>query len=193
MLGSVGELPVNDLDEENELLTRAKEILALCAENEQARGWWFNTELATLTRDEFSQRIRVPNDVCEIRAENRRLTIRGSAVYDLDLGDFTSEEHIHAEIVRVLPVDQLPKVAGTLVERSAVLRFQRAYDADESKTRLLVADYQLALQDCNAAHTRNVRANPLMSPYQQHVWAQIGRPRNGTRGVYVGQLGRLGS
>lgn len=176
MLGSVGELPVNDLqDEENELLVAANNILNLQMRSEQAVGWWYNVENVTLLLERASGRIRISPDIVRVRTDKRRYAIRGQALYDLDRGEYVQDEKVQAEIVRVLPIEELPEIAAILVEKAAVLRFQRAYDADESKTRLLMADYQGALADCKAEHTRNVRAKPLNSPYHLRVKNFIGR------------------
>lgn len=175
MLGSIGESPLNSLDdEENELLVQALQLYDRTLEEVLSEGWWFNTELAVLSYDPNSDRVKVPNDALMVRAENPNYVVRGLALYDTSKGDYV-KKNVKVELIRLLPIEQIPSPACYLVESACSLAFIRYYDADASKINQLNSFYQKNRADTMRMHNKCRRTNVFMNPTMIANYARIGR------------------
>lgn len=175
MLGSVGESPLNSLDdEENELLVQALQLYDRTLEEVLSEGWWFNTELAVLSYDQNSDRVKVPNDALMVRADNPNYVVRGLALYDTSKGDYV-KKNVKVELIRLLPIEQIPSPACYLVETACSLAFIRYYDADTSKINQLNSFYQKNRADTMRMHNKCRRTNVFMNPTMIANYVRIGR------------------
>lgn len=175
MLGSVGESPLNSLDdEENELLVQALQLYDRTLEEVLSEGWWFNTELAVLSYDQNSDRVKVPNDALVVRAENPNYVVRGLALYDTSKGDYV-KKNVKVELIRLLPIEQIPSPACYLVETACSLAFIRYYDADTSKINQLNSFYEKNRADTMRMHNKCRRTNVFMNPTMIANYVRIGR------------------
>lgn len=166
-LSTMGELPVSSLDDDHSLIAAARRALRFCNTREQARQWWFNTEVVTLVRD-LNEYIFVPNDAirCDPLNSSLNLIQRGRRLYetgsrDVEAGYKMKYSTLQCRLIREIPFEDLPPSAQTLICVAAQLRFMVAYDADGNRYRQLLGEYQEAYATVNAEHIRNNATNLL--------------------------------
>lgn len=164
MLATMGEAPLNQIEEDHPYVAAGKRFLSATNQRVQSRGWWFNTEVLEFVPDAVSKYIYVSNDI--ISAESLegycryKYTQRGRRLYDLVNGSFTIRENrVVVRAFREIPFDDLPPLAQDAVSMSAVLRFQQNYDADQTKTSQLAADQADAMILLRAEDTRQKKPN----------------------------------
>lgn len=166
MLATLGEVPINSLEEGHPLVPAALRILSTASAREQAKSWWFNKELTDLVPDDTGS-IYLPNDVLRVDPEQDTLNYvqRGRRLYKpfeasaVDKYKFTTK--VRCWLVREVPFDDLPIPAQMVISYSAQLDFMKAYDADQQKVQQVTLLYRDATLTLNAEHTRNVGANIL--------------------------------
>lgn len=169
-LKTLGELPLNTLDDEHDLVPAARSALKRVNMREQAKAWWFNKELTKLTPDVVTGYIAVPSDTIRVDPTDESLNYvqRGDRLYQpyasaaADKYKFTAP--VECWLIRQLPFEDLPATAQTLISVATVLDFQKDYDADRQRVASLQQDYQVAYMTLNAEHIRNVNANRFRSP-----------------------------
>ena len=190
MLATMGEAPLNQMDEDHPYVAAGRRYLANTNQRVQATGWWFNTEYLQLTPDPESHFVYVPTDV--ISAEGTRglcryrYTQRGRRLYDVTNGTFEiTEDVVNTTIIREVPFEDLPANAQDLVSAMAVLRFQKNYDADQQKTAQLTQDAADAMINLKSEHTRQMKANLM---YRTTVGAKLAQlaPYGSSRLPYPG-------
>lgn len=191
MLASMGEAPLNQIDEDHPYVASGRRYLTTTSARLQAVGWWFNTELLSFVPDADSSFVYIPNDI--ISAEGARglcrnmYTQRGRRLYDLTTGTYVIDESpVYLKCIRNVPFDDLPGPAQDAVCASAVLRFQKNYDADQAKTQLLSVDQRDALTLLKAEHTRQVKTNFIYQTTVGSKIAQIAPMAGGGRLPYPG-------
>lgn len=162
-LGTLGELPVNDVDEDHPLvpaaLTKIRQETAFL----QADLWWFNVEYPTLFPDPLHKTIRVPTDCVGVDSLTQypRYAVRAGKLYNLDAGTDQFEAPMRVRLHRALPFDDMPILARALVQARAARKFHADYDGDQAKMQRLSADEQSAYMVFNAEHIRNAKANMM--------------------------------
>lgn len=166
-LSTLGELPVNSLDDDHILISAATRAFRTCLLREQARQWWFNTERVELVTD-TSGFIYVPQDAIRVTPIDDCLPLmqRGRRLYDTgttgnEAGYVLTMPSVVCKVVRMVPFDDLPPSAQVLVGVATQLRFMSAYDADSLRYRQLTTEYQEAFMTLSAEHTRNMKSNLL--------------------------------
>lgn len=160
-LATLGESPLNSLTDDHPMTAGGLRILRVASYREQAKGWWFNRERVTLAPDPVSKNILVPADAISIDplAPSDHFVLRGRRLYNPKTTSYSFTSPIVCKLVRFLEFTDLPPTAAAYISLSAVLQFQRDYDADPQKTKLLMIDLQSAYKDLNAEHTRNMQTN----------------------------------
>jgi hypothetical protein len=180
MLALLGETPLNAIDEDHDLTASALNILKVANYREQAKAWWFNKEVVTLSPDSSTGHIFIPADTIKIDptrttldyvARGRRL-YRPYATASEDKWVFTS--NVECELVRLLDFEDLPVTAQLFVQASARLEFQNTQDGDPNRTAGLNKEYTGAFITLNAEHIRNRDANVLRRPSIQRALNNIG-------------------
>lgn len=178
-LKTLGELPLNSLDDEHDLVPAALRCLNRANTREQAKAWWFNKELTTLTPNEAGN-IILPGDTIRIDPTDRTLNYvqRGNKLYQATapatVDKFQFTRPVQCWLVRAIPFDELPPMAQNVISVAAVLDFQKDYDADPVRVSELKEDYRIAYMTLNAEHIRNVQANRLQSFSVQRAMRRIG-------------------
>jgi hypothetical protein len=176
-LQSMGRSPINSLAGGSPIITSAQASLRMALMEEQGIGWWFNRELVTLTPNTEGQ-VYCPADTLQLTTDENPpwLSTRGARLYDNRIGDyFTTTATITVDMLRMIPLDDLPYQAQRLVQTAAVLNFQKSFDADAAKILSAKEDYGKALALIRAAHIRAVKANML---YQGESGRRMQRQRN---------------
>lgn len=163
MLGTMGEAPLNAIDDPHPYRGACVSILNTVNRDFQARGWWFNREQLTLQPGALDSAIYLPGDTINVRTENRNYVQRYRRLYNLDGGTYTFTESQDVELVRLVPFEQTPELFAAYVAAEAVLRFQKRYDGDSQKTRELGHELADARTYAQAEETRQARANLIES------------------------------
>lgn len=176
-LQSMGRSPINSIAGGSPIITSALAALRSALMEEQGIGWWFNRELVTLAPNTDDE-VYCPADTLQLTTDENPpwLSTRGMRLYDNRVGDyFKSKSSIQVDMLRLIPLDDLPYQAQRLVQCAAVLNFQKAFDADDKKIQSAKEDYGKALALIRAAHIRAVAANML---YQGESGRRMQRQRN---------------
>lgn len=174
MLASLGESPLNSLDEDHPLTAAGVRMLRIASHREQAKSWWFNKELTLLTPD-VTGTIYTPTDTIRVDPQDTGLHFvqRGRRLYKAhapaveDKYKFTNP--VTCWLVRLLPFEDLPPSAQILVSCAAQKDFQKAYDADRLKYEQITQDYREAWMTLNAEHIRSQSVNLLRRPSTARV------------------------
>lgn len=166
-LGTMGELPVNDLDDDHNLVAQARRDLTLCNTREQLKRWWFNTEFVSLVRD-IDGYMWVPTNAatCTPIRDGLNLVQRGRRMYSngsihCEAGFKMVWERLDVMVRTVVPFEELPPSVQILVNAATKLSFMAAYDADGQKYRQILGEYQEAYMTVNAEHIEAVKRNML--------------------------------
>lgn len=170
MLSTLGEAPLNELDEEHPLVPAARRIMRVATYRVLSESWWFNEERATLPHDPDTGEVLTPADTIRADPEDRSwvLVQRGRRLYDPLSGSYNIGKPVKVILIRSIPFADLPPTAQHYVSLLSQVTFNKAYDGDEVKLRTLAADMQQALLVLRAEHARNVDANLLKAPAHQY-------------------------
>ncbi len=82
------------------------------------------------------------------------LVQRGRKLYDTRTNSYTITEEVSGEVVRKVPLADLPYVINRLVSVSSVLKFQSSYDGDNHRREELTNELRKASM---AAEAENIR------------------------------------
>lgn len=145
------------------MVASGRRQLRTISAREQAKGWWFNKELVTLQPDVASQDIFVPADALSVDPVDpyTHLVQRGRRLYDPRSTTFKFTAEVPVKLIRLVPFEDLPPSAAAYIGVSAVLVFQKSYDADSNKMKQLMMDRAEALTALNAEHIRSMNVNLL--------------------------------
>lgn len=182
MLSSLGEAPVNTLDDEHPLIASCLSKLTIANNREQSKGWWFNTELVKLSPDQQDGCIYLPTDTLKVDPTDRTLHLaqRGRKLRRLDSQSVNPEiftTDVVVQLVRLIPFEDLPAQAQLYVSYGAQLDFHRSMDGDTTKIQLLSDAFRDARVTLNAEHIRAVDANLLRRTFSTDTsnWMFPGR------------------
>jgi len=136
LLFVVGESPVSTLDE-NTLVESGMALRLLRNESRalQMKGWNFNTdEHVTLPADTITGVIQLPLNTLSITFQEADkdggLTYRAGKVYDRRAQTFSIARTIYADLVLLLPFEDMPEPARNFVMIRSCRRFQDAQLGD---------------------------------------------------------------
>lgn len=163
MLGTMGEAPLNAIDDPHPYRAAGVSILNTVNREFQARGWWFNREALTLQPGGLDSSIYLPGDAISVRTENRNYVQRYRRLYNLDGGTYVFDQAQDVTIVRLIAFEETPELYAAYAASEAVMRFQRRYDGDSDKSRQLAREVMDARMAANAEETRQVKANLIES------------------------------
>ena len=176
MLATLGESPLNSIDEDHPLTASALRVLRMVNLAEQAKEWWFNKELITLTPDALSKFIYTPADAISVDPVNTSMNYvqRGRRLYNTATGSYEFDEPVQCSLVRLLPFEDTPPLYQTYASVTCQIKFQKDYDGDVTKAQLLQKEWQIAWATFNAEHIRCVSANLLNTVSVQQKLANLG-------------------
>lgn len=162
MLATMGAVPLNTLEDPHAFRGACLAVLETEDRRIQAIGWWANMENLTLTPT-TDERIPLPGDFISVRTPTRNCVQRGRYLYDLDSGTPFFTAAVDAVVIRRVPFADLPESLAQYIAAECVLKFQRKYDGDSTKTRDLERDASVARAEARTDHIRNRRTNLLDS------------------------------
>lgn len=180
MLGTMGEKPLNSLQDSHALLSAALGKLDEKSRSIQARGWWFNQEEITLTPSSLDSGIYLPNDALSVQSPSYSVVKRGNRLYNLKGGSFVFTAPVAVQLKRQVAFEDLDDVAASYISAAAILQFQIDYDGDTIKARMLREDMLEARTTFMAEHTRQRKVNFIDSSYR------LQRLKSFTRNVRAG-------
>ncbi len=181
-LAIMGEAKLNTLAEEHTFKGNALDILDRNDRSIQGQGWWYNTENLKLVVNPVDHRVYLPGDAMtvqpSIKGVRGRYMQRGRVMYDMQDGtdQFADNFTLQVELVRRVPLDDLPFSIQNYILRKTVLDFQQEFDGDQTKTRNLqievfgnAAANIIGLRgDAEAEHIRSVAVNLINN--SERLW-----------------------
>lgn len=190
-LGTMGEAPLASVNDAHPLVASALRVLDLTNEKQQTKGWWFNTELVTLTPDAVDSYIYLPTDTLNADPIDPydNFVQRGRRLYQATAADsvdkYVFTKSVIAKLIRLIPFDDLPSAVQQVVEAATLLQFQLDYDADSMKVQMHRARYTEAMLDLKAMDIRNRNINLLKNSSAYAKLSAI-RPSMGTGRMRTG-------
>jgi hypothetical protein len=181
MLGTMGEAPLNAIDDAHPYRAAALSILDRVNREFQARSWWFNREELTLEPGALDSSIYLPGDTINVRTTNRNIVQRYRRLYNLDGGTYVFTASQDVTLIRLVPFEDSPELYAAYAAAEAVMRFQKRYDGDSEKTRTLKQELADAKAAANAEETRQVKANLIESNVRLMYIKSIVRDVRGRR------------
>lgn len=179
MLATLGEVPLNSFNEYHPMLAGASDRIDGTLRSEQARGWWFNKEMATFPHDPTTGEVTLSGDLLTLKPEDpRRYVQRGSRLYDRLNGTYRIGRSVRASIIRLLPLEEVPPTFAEWIKATCVERFQADYDGDTTKGQRLTQQRAEAGVALNAEDIRNSDVNLLET---QSLAIKMGAIRPGFR------------
>jgi hypothetical protein len=163
MLGTMGEAPLNAIDDPHPYRGACVSILNTADRELQARGWWFNREALTLQPGALDSSIYLPGDTINVRSPNRNYVQRYRRLYDLEGGSYVFTENVDVTLIRLVPFEHCPELYAGYAAAEATLRFQKRYDGDSTKTRALLEEVKEARIAANSEETTQAQANLIDS------------------------------
>lgn len=161
MLATLGEAPLQDLDEEHPLVPAAKRQIVATIGIELGRGWWFNRETVELHPDPHSGFVYVPGDTLSVdpAVTTSHLVQRGRRLYDTQNSTYSIAETVTVKLVRGLPFEDLPPNAQVLIAAEATVRFNLDYEGDRQKLEEAKAESRIARIELGREEIRNTDVN----------------------------------
>lgn len=125
MIGSIGEAPVNSLGTGLSEANVAEQILDETSRAIQTKGWWFNTDIMTLSID-VNDEYQLPTQALKVDTGSEVVVMRGNKLYDRSKGTYKFPDIPSAEVSIVMGLDfeELPEVARQYIKIRAARIFQ---------------------------------------------------------------------
>lgn len=170
MLSTISEAPVNSLSGANNAdVAFARQTLAELLKAVLAEGWHFNTEKDfPLSRAEDNT-ITVGPDMISVDVDNNAdidVVLRGQRLYDKKNHRYTFESNLEAEVVFLLPFNEIPEVFRQYIAILAARKFadramgseviHKFTDADEADAREAIERYEANTGDYSIFNNSDV-------------------------------------
>lgn len=180
-LGMLGERGVAALNDPHPMIPDALAKLDNANSMVQADYWWFNVEYPILTPQVGTGYLLVPNDTADADSLTQYpgLAVRGGRLYNTtDVTDVFADP-VQVRLHRIIAFDDLPVIARAHIASRAKMDFQKDYDGDQAKLKVLAEETQTTLLRLRAEHIRNARVNMLYKPSTlQTLYSIIGDRRD---------------
>ena len=155
MLSSVGEPPINSLDDQkNADAAIAGNILTEISREVQTQGWHFNSQRdITLSPDSTTNFIAVTSDVVRVDLyqgssyDNRDITQRGSKLFDKKNNTYEFSSSVKVDIIYVLSWDDMPEPALRYIVVRAARIFQDRMVGSQAHHAFTMQDEYRTLAD----------------------------------------------
>lgn len=166
MLTTLGELPLNELDDAHPLVPAARQLITDAWFTLLGYEWWFNTEYETLGFNPADGSVTCPADGQKIvpLAPWRHLVQRGRKLYDPTASTYAIGSEVRVRLSRLVPLTDLPLTAQRAVQAKAKLDFSQAYDGDQLRIQQMAQSFSEVFEQLNREHTRQGRVNLLEAP-----------------------------
>jgi hypothetical protein len=151
MLSVIGEAPVNSLEGAATVdVIQAKTILSQVSREVQSVGWHFNTEREYPLLPDVNGHIQLAANMVFVDADTEPdvdVAQRGNRLYDRKHHTFQFKQAIKAEVIYLLPFEELPQVARQFITVRAARIFQDRMVGSETLHGFTEDDERKALTD----------------------------------------------
>lgn len=154
LLMSIGESPVNTLEEGLTESGMATTVIDNISREIQSKGWWFNTELFTLTPD-VNGNLLLPANTLKVDTGFEHIVARGSKLYNKVENTFTFTQAYPAAVVVGLDYNELPEVARHSITTRAICVFQSQTVGSTSLHSMYTTNASMAYAMLDAAELEN--------------------------------------
>jgi len=167
MLTTIGEAPVNTLDDPDELTAKAISMLDYETIVLQSSDLWFNHYPAVLPLDVNSEIVLPPNTVM-VDANNTSIIQRGLKLYNKYNNTYVFATPLEVSLTVHLDFEEMPMTARLYVAATAVWLFETQEQADGSVSNILRFNLERAknrFQDENLQQqNQNIYRNASVRP-----------------------------
>jgi len=176
ILDGIGVRPVTTYGSSHPDASVAREHLTRATSDIQDKGWWFNTEHdITLSREALTNKIPLPSNALDINPTDTDTNYvqRNTFLYDMEQHTYVFTEDVVADIIFLLPFEELPSVIQKFITRTATYEFSITREGDQNK---LLHQGDLLLKAKSAAYgaeIRNGNYNALKTKHARRVMAGI--------------------
>ncbi|WCA46232.1 tail tubular protein A [Caulobacter phage DCM] len=176
-LATLGETPLNDVEEDHPFVAAGLLALRTISNREQAKGWWYNKEVVTLNPDASTGALALPEDAISVDPVDpaNHFVQRGRRLYNPLTQSYVFTQSIRVKLTRRLEFEDLPPSAADYIALSAIVDFANNYDADQQKLQRISIERKDALITLNAEHIRNCNVNFLDRPATAYTLNRLGR------------------
>jgi len=167
MLSNIGESPVNTIEDSGVVdAVLARQILKSTSIAIQTKGWHFNTELDYSLTPSFPEKeILLPPNLLRIDSvggsKNIDVVQRGLRLYDRRRHTFQFERPFTADLVVLLPFDEMPEAARGYITIRAARTFQERLVGAEEHSSFNAKDEMRALLTLKNSDLKNADYNIL--------------------------------
>lgn len=177
VLASIGEAPVANLDDSFVDAQAAYSLLVSVNRQLQLRGWTWNTEETVTLSPQTNGKIIVPyNTLKMIPLGGEGYILRGSEVYDPATRSNTFTTGFDAQLVLLLPWEQIPEPGRQFIYLRAARRFQDRLQNDASLRRVSQADEMAAWAAYLEFEAEQAQYNVMAN--QNYIIPRMKRRRN---------------
>lgn len=181
MLGTLGELPLNELDARHPSVASGLRILEQKNRTIQLNagaGFWFNSLALYTLKQDTEGRVAVPADLIQFTAldyPNRYATIDGYLWDNINDTDIIGQA-VKVTAIRCLRFEDCPVAAQDCIGYEAIKTFSRDYEGDMNKIQDIKNEADKSWVLLRAQNIREQRANTQRNP--QVAAAMAGFSRN---------------
>ncbi|MGE0175241.1 MAG: hypothetical protein AB7T49_20820 [Oligoflexales bacterium] len=155
MLSVIGEAPINTLTGAATVdVIQAKAILSQVSREVQSAGWHFNMEKDYPLVPDIHQEIMLAANMVQVDADQYPeldVVQRGLRLYNRKDHTFKFDKTVNAEVIFLLPFDEIPQTARQFIVIRAARIFQDRMVGSEVLHGFTAADEQKALTDLKEA------------------------------------------
>ena len=178
ILTTIGEGGVSTLNTLHPSVANAKRILNTEDIAFQARGWWFNKELAIKLAEDSDGRVGVPADALAVAvsdigsrspSEKLRYVKRGNFIYDTYTHTNVINSPLYVDITVRLSISDMPPLAANFLMHKCAEVAYVADDGDEQKANRLREYRAEAWQSLKAHELRVLGVSALDNTVAQSM------------------------
>ena len=141
IIGTLGEAPIDTLEDlTNVDAINALRILQEVSRIEQARGWSFNLIEDFVFNPDTTDNNRIPwnDNILFLKGEEGTKLVRyGKHMKDLVRNSDYFPQAIHAEVILLIPFEELPEQMRSYIVAKAGFMFQSAYFGDDALSTVI--------------------------------------------------------
>jgi hypothetical protein len=170
ILRNDGEAPVDTLDDTGfSEVADARAFLRNISNEEQVRGWAFNTEYAVrVLPDALTGHIALTDDVLWVRPASYSYGLdiveRGRKLYNNQGNTYVFTGPVYIDICRLLPFNELPVYARTFIAIRAARRYQSTSTGSQRQDAFTQEHEIKAEAECKKADQRARRRGHFRTP-----------------------------
>lgn len=155
MLASIGEDPVQNVDNLPPSGNTALVLLRTQARDTQADGFWFNVEEAYSLSPNVSGEVLLADNILDIDVADSDVTARGTRLYSRTDQTYIFTAAVEARVIFHLPWDELPSVFRRFVTAIAIERFVEGFPGADPTSASRQRNLNRAQNALHRAELRN--------------------------------------